>query len=121
MVPRTLQHQKETPEEDVDSQVFPDREALHEKIGGKGTDEKAKVKYTGEPRVLGSLEVQVLNDPKDGSIGERGLVDLENSQLGDLLPGYRSIDIHSRRRSRRQGRAKSSSRSCAPVSFQRRD
>jgi len=101
---RTLQHEKEAPEEDVHAQILSDGEPLHEKVGQEGPDQEAKIEYAGEPGILGSLEIQIVHDAKYGGVGERCLVDLENCQLADELQDCVVVDIRSRRHSRRQGR-----------------
>lgn len=45
----TLQHQEETPQENVDTQVLSNGKPLHQQIGRKRPQQKAEIENTREP------------------------------------------------------------------------
>jgi hypothetical protein len=42
----TLQHQEETPQENVDSEIFSNGKPLHQQIGRKGPHQEAEIENT---------------------------------------------------------------------------
>ena len=74
---RSLDHQEDTPEHDVEPKILAYRQPLHQEIRGKRPSQEPEVKDRTQPAVLRSLQVQVLADSEDGGVRQGGLVDVE--------------------------------------------
>lgn len=88
-----LQHEEETPEKDVATEILPNWKPLHQEIRGKGPSQKTKIENTRQPRILHPNQPQILPDPKDSRIAQGSFINVKERIADGQIGQNHEVDF----------------------------